>query len=186
MSEALHGFVEIVKTADKTSKIFQALDFLTKKDVLIGVPQEKSSREGQKITNAELAYIHSNGSPIRNIPARPFLEPSIQQPDTKEKIQKEFKQAINEVLQGNKDNIEKHLQRAGIIASGAAKNWFTNPENNWSPLAQSTLKAKIRKFKKNHKTKYKKLISEGLEPEFTPLIDTGELRKSITYVIRDK
>ena len=52
-----------------------------------------------------------------------------------------------------------------MLAQSAAQNWFENPKNNWVPNAKSTIKKKGSNI---------------------PLVDTNELRKSITYVLRDK
>ena len=72
-----------VKETGKGVELKSALAFLKSSRVLIGIPQAASSRRGE-ITNAELAFIHTHGSPINRIPARPFLEPAIE--ETKEQL----------------------------------------------------------------------------------------------------
>ena len=54
------------------------LDSLSEYVILIGVVQKDTTRKkvvaSVGLTNAELMFIHENGSPMRHIPARPDLE----------------------------------------------------------------------------------------------------------------
>lgn len=146
--------------------IDKSLGNLTKMEVLVGIPQEKSSRpkEGDGITNAELLYIHTNGSPLKKIPARPVIEPAIEQTAIRNAIAEELKKAVQYALDGEFDNMKICFERAGMIGQNAARDWFTNPNNHWAPNKPSTIKGK---------------------GSSNPLIDTGEMRKAITYVVRD-
>lgn len=158
-----NAVVKIVKQLDNENKLEQQLKELKKLSVLVGIPQEKASRPelGEKVNNAELAYIHTNGSPIRNIPPRPIIEPAIK--DSKEQIGDQLAKAAKATLDG-KDG-KPYLEKAGIIGQNASRGWFTNPKNGWQPNSPLTISKK------------------GSDK---PLIDTGELRKSITYVVRKK
>lgn len=155
---------------NKVKQVKQTLNTVIKKDVLVGVPQEKSSRpeEGEEITNAELMFIHTNGSALRNIPQRPVIEPALE--DDRETISKIMKSALQALLNGDEQEYLKQLEIAGLEAQSASQDWFDNPKNGWPPNSPRTIRAKIKKG--------------STEPK--PLIDTGELRKSIVYVIRDK
>jgi hypothetical protein len=53
--------IKVTTKVDNTAKVVEALKKLRDLDVLVGIPQEKSSRQGQHITNAELAFLHSKG-----------------------------------------------------------------------------------------------------------------------------
>ena len=67
---------DMVKFTQKMSNVYiakKAYEFLVSHDVLVGIPQETSPREGEDVTNAELLFIHTNGSPIRNIRPRMSL-----------------------------------------------------------------------------------------------------------------
>ena len=143
------------------------LDLIKSEDVLVGIPQAKASRAelGEKINNAELLFIHTNGSPIRNIPARPVIEPAINEKTTKLTIMEHFKSAVVAAFEGNQQEFRTQLEIAGMVAQNAARAWFTNPANGWAPNAPATIKAK---------------------KSSRPLIDTGEMRKSIIYVVRRK
>lgn len=137
------------------------LDF-SKLDLLVGVPQEKTEREGnsEPITNAELMFIHTNGSPIRNIPKRPTIEPTIE--ENKKRISDMFKKAVNKVL-NNKGDGRADLEKIGIWTVNKIKAKFGS--DDLIPNAPATIAKK------------------GSD---RPLIDTGQLRNSVTYVIRRK
>lgn len=156
-------FADVIATDEALKKVEAAVKELKRHEVLVGIPQEKSSREGSKgkATNAELLFIHTNGSPIRNIPARPVLQPAIE--DDKERVGEMLGKAIDAAASGDKERIVPELEKAGMYASGKCKAWFTNPSNGWKPNSPKTVKKK---------------------KSSRPLIDTGEMRKSITYVVK--
>lgn len=55
---------------DKLDAILDALRLLNRRDVLVGIPSDRATREaGAEINNAELGYLHSYGGTIR-IPER--------------------------------------------------------------------------------------------------------------------
>lgn len=154
-----------VKTAyDQIKRLNDGLKFIRETDVLVGVPQETSSREGS-ISNAELMYIHTNGSPINRIPPRPTIEPAIQEPETRAKLQQLLKDGITQALQGNVQAAESAYKKAGMYAVSAVQKKFT--DGSLAPNAPSTIRRK-----RKHST--------------MPLIDTGILRQSITFVVRKK
>jgi hypothetical protein len=135
---------------------------LVNADVLVGIPAEKTLRQGEPINNASLLFIHTHGSPLNNIPARPVLEPSIEK--NKKLITPHLGVAAKEVIQGHPEAAMRELDRAGMIAANGAKRYFTDPTNGWPPNAPSTIERK------------------GSD---RPLIDKGEMRRSITWVVRD-
>lgn len=95
------GFFANLISTDETLKAVEAsIAELKKHEVLVGVPQEKSSRQGGKATNAELLFIHTNGSPARGIPARPVLKPAIA--DDKERIGEMLGKAVDAATSGKK------------------------------------------------------------------------------------
>ena len=142
-----------------------SLDDLQHSDVLVGITEEANSRERQKggIGNAALLYIHTNGSPVRHIPARPVIEPAIKAEGNREIIAEQLKLAGKAILDKNANAAESHLRRAGKIGANVSKRWFTDPRNNWAPNAPSTIARK---------------------KSDQPLIDTGALRQAITFVVR--
>ena len=156
--------------------------------------KKKSSREGGKVTNAELAFIHSEGSPLNKIPPRPFIEPAIEDSENQEMISVELRKAVEAALDGNVDAVSKALVKAGIQGQNVVRDWFTNPKNNWAPNTPYTILQKIRKKKDSTSKAIVRYVDEGgklgdisgLEGLTQVLIDTDQLRKSVTYTIREK
>jgi hypothetical protein len=108
-------------------------------------------------------YIHTNGSPVKNIPPRPVIEPAIE--TSRPAIVSELGQAMAAVFAQEPTQARAHLEAAGIVGRNAAIRWFTDPRNGWPPNAPSTIARK------------------GSD---RPLIDTGQLRRAITYVVTEK
>ena len=189
------GTATVTKMGRGFAAMVGKVQALTKKEVLVGIPQEEAQRPGSYMANnAELLYVHTHGvrtpdmraamqgsinagmrysaahslyvkthgSPAYAIPPRPVLEPAIR--DSKEAIGKQIARAYRAAMHGDMAGAERGLALAGMVAQNAARGWFENPKNKWPPNSQRTIKAK------------------GSD---SPLIDTGEMRKSITYVIRD-
>lgn len=184
-------------TAKEYFDISNRIDVISQYDLLVGIPAETSSRSGGKINNAELAFIHTqgvskmkvareidkevkkgmkygearekvhamwileHGSPGYRIPPRPIIEPAIM--SKSDSINKMLSEALKSFLQGDFEAGERKLKSTGMYAQNIVRGWFTKPENNWAPNAESTIKSK---------------------GSSRPLIDTGDLRKSITYVFK--
>lgn len=155
--------VGLTKGGPGTRKLEAQLAALQRMEVLVGVPENKAPRRNEPINNAQLIYIHTHGSPIRNIPPRPIIEPALAH--DRVAITDQLKQANQAVLEDNTAQALAHLQAAGIEGRNACIRWFDNPLNGWPPNAPSTIRAKG----SSH-----------------PLIDTGQLRRSITYVVVEK
>lgn len=155
----------VVMKVDKLKKIAAAVAAAPGTQVLVGVPEEHAPREaGQPITNAELGYIHEFGAPEANIPARPFLFPGIR--EAKGRFSGYLKQGAKAAMEGDLAKIERALGAAGqAAASSVQKHITTGP---FAPLAAGTLAARRRRGRTGTR----------------PLIDTGQLRRSITWVLR--
>ncbi len=147
-------------------KMDRALKALVAQDVLVGVPEKTNRRKEPKVNNAMLAYIHDNGSPLRGIPAREFLRPGIK--TVQLEIAARFGQAGRKALEGNHQEVTKGLMDAGLIAQKAVRRKIT--VGPFKPLKASTLRARRRRGRKGT----------------SPLIDTGQLRQAINFVIRNK
>jgi phage gpG-like protein len=154
-------------TKDKTSVVLGAIEKIAQRLVLVGIPSETTERkDGEPINNATIGYIQENGAPAMNIPPRPFLVPGVA--DQSDRITEQLKKASQAQLDGNDARATQALNRAGLIGqSGARSKIQSGP---FVPLKPSTLAARRRRGREGTK----------------PLIDTGQLRNSLTYVIRDK
>jgi phage gpG-like protein len=155
-------FVKV--TRDDMKNVIENINAMTGKRVLIGIPDANAGRKDGQITNAALGYIHENGSPARNIPARPFLIPGVQEaaPRAIEALKKYAAQGLTDP-----EAVNKGLNAAGLIAQAAVKNRIVNSVG-FAPLAPVTIAQRRRKGKQGSK----------------PLIRTGQLLNSITYVVK--
>jgi|HubBroStandDraft_5_1064220.scaffolds.fasta_scaffold116061_3 hypothetical protein len=186
-----------VKQTRQEAKLIADVQGLASLSVLVGIPEKTTERKGGEITNAQVLflntkgvratdmrrivrakmnkgatyneatqmYLHSHGSPLMQIPQRPLLEPAIEEPDNKKAITDQLEKAGKAVLDGKKADAMKFLNLAGQEAVNRVRAWFTDARNGWAPNAPSTIKAK---------------------GSNRPLIDTGALRKAVSYVIRGK
>jgi hypothetical protein len=119
----------------------------------------------QAVTNAELLFIHTKGSPLKRIPARPVLEPAVKADGNREPIARELAASAKASLAGDKQEAVRRMERAALVGQNAARRWFTDPRNGWAPNAPSTIRRK------------------GSD---RPLIDTGALRAAIVGVVREE
>jgi phage gpG-like protein len=165
--------MSVTVTQDFTQQL-QAIIARFKNDVvLVGVPAEDSSRnpsDGGKglpdeITNAQLLAIHELGSPANNIPARPVLKIGIRL--AQEAIAQEFKKAAQNAFKTGA--LDTYYNRAGAIAANSVKRVFVD-QTELVPLSARTLAQRK---------------AEGFQGE-KALIRTGQLRNSITWVVRSK
>lgn len=168
----LNPKIKVIEGIDRTGDLKKSLAALTKRQVLVGVPQAQAQRKqgNNRVNNAALAYIHDNGSPQQNIPQREFLRPGIK--NSQEQIALRFKQTARKALNGNLEDIEKGLTGAGLIAQKSIRKKIT--DGPFAPLKPATIKARTRRHKGRNSIKV------------TPLIDTGQLRQAINFVIVDK
>ena len=174
-------------------RILEALKKLSEDELLVGVSADTAgSGRGEDINNAELAYIHTNGvraadmkaetdraveegtpyplalqayikehgSPAYRVPPRPFLEPGIEK--HLDMVESGMKAALLDVLDGGDGRAQR--ERLGATMAAKVQAYFQE-DNGWPPNAPSTIKKK---------------------GSAQPLVDTGALRQSITYIIRPK
>lgn len=162
------AIVDIEVTYDGFKQMMNGLDWIENSGVYVGVPEDESSREDEEITNAELLFIHTNGSLINNVPARPVVEPAIKNDSAR--LSKMLGQAFVYALSGDFSRASDQLKKTGMRGQKVVRAWFTNPKNNWPPNSPGVATAKRKKG--------------STDPR--PLIDTGELIRSITYVIYER
>ena len=139
---------------------------LTNKRVLVGVPASTTERDDSPLTNAELGMIHEFGAPEANIPARPFLGPGVE--GAEEKLTQQMEKAAVAAVQGSTGDIDAALDAIGLTAQSAVRAKIT--EGPFQPLAPDTIANRLRRGRTGDR----------------PLIDTGKLRQSLTYVIRGR
>ena len=152
---------------NRTADVLKGLKLLTETRVYAGVPATKAGRdetEGQPVNNAELMYIHEFGDPVSNIPARPVVRPAIEK--AQREIVAQLRNAGGDALSGKLDNVPKRFEATGLIAQNAMRERITT--GPFVPLKPATIAARKRRGRTGTK----------------PLIDTGQLRRALTYVVR--
>lgn len=172
-------------TKKNLSDVLAGVRALAGSEVLVGVPEDTTERGDEDgITNAALAYIHDNGSPEAHIPARPFMLEGIKAAETQ--IEGHLSGAMRAAMRGNVVAAEGQMHAAGLVAQLSIQNRIN--EGIPPPLAEATLKKRAAKGRKGAALELQRR-AKGLDPVIgmqlaKPLIDSGEMRKSIKYVIR--
>jgi hypothetical protein len=173
---------------NKHADVMRALNLLANTRVMVGVPAEHAVRnpepgeKGAPPNNAELAYINEHGCPATHIPPRPFLKSAIA--GIAGEIDQSLRRAAEYAMQGRPEAVEKSFMALGLLAQDAARKKIN--EGVPPPLSERTLQTRAARGRKGAKKELKRR-GEGMLPsiEFAkPLIDTGQLRNAITFVIR--
>lgn len=156
-------------TTDRVAELFKAVDDLVKSKVLVGIPDtgaERQPEEGEKgapITNAQIGYLMEHGAPEICLPARATLVPGVEK--AMDKIEPRLAKAAQCAINGDAAGVEANLMAAGILGQSAVRAEIT--DGTFAPLAERTIKARLRRGKTSDK----------------PLIDSGQFRQSVTYVV---
>lgn len=150
-------------------ELFQRVLALDSAKVHVGVLAEKggnAQHAGSKMTLVELAAVHEFGSSDGHIPERSFIRSTLYVRSADE-LARKVEAAAKLVVSGKLD-ANKALNLLGTFAASEIKNTITQNEADgygeygYPPNADSTIKAK---------------------GSSVPLIDTGQLKNSITYAV---
>lgn len=151
---------------DRVADVLKSVKALTSKEVLVGIPSTTAGRDDTPINNAEIGYLMETGSPAQNIPERPFLVPGVE--NAQDKFIPHLKAAGLSALEGKTAMIDRDFDRAGFVAANAVKAKIT--DGPFTPLSPKTLQKRRAKGRTGER----------------PLIDTGQLRRAVTHVVRKK
>jgi hypothetical protein len=155
--------------------------------ILFGVPRETAllrsndtrhdnkSLDKPTYNNAEILSLMEHGSPLSKIPARPLLRP----------VLKKHEEAINNallgisiaLLQGDRKTADTEMERLALRIEGWGKAFFVDSDNHWAPNSPITIHGG---WMRNH-ISGKPIYIKGKQSN-RPLIDTGDLRKSIKAI----
>lgn len=150
--------LEIVKRLREITERAKQLNNIS---LNVGIPSDKNEREKSvEVTNAELGIIHEFGAPERGIPERSFMRSTAK--EESKNVAKLAEIQIKESLNG---------EISAYDAFSVIGNYL-----------QVKIVDKITdgNFEENTKETIKRKKSSK------PLIDTGQLRASITYEIKEK
>lgn len=156
----------VLKQLQAPTKIIEQLNDY---QIEIGVITKDSKRKkvaSVGLTNAELMYIHENGSPQRNIPRRPVLEMTINW-CRKNLIDKTLDKIVDNVYLNNWtfEEVIQELNKMCVRMENYCRKIIYSNDGRLAPNAPSVAAKK----KGNH-----------------PLFDTGQLARSITCRIVKK
>ena len=159
-----------------------------KTEVLVGIPRATAMREGDEISNAEIALINERGDPSRRIPPRPFMQPGIER--AREKVSTIMAEGVAQLAKGG--TLRPAAERVGLTCQASIRGVFT--DNDWKPLSQRTIMARAERtvakrkgFADKSEQQQRNMLGKELARRANdrPLIDTGALRQSITYVVSE-
>ena len=138
--------------------LIQRMKDIGKPKVYIGVPSSKNSiHKDSKINMATLLAIHALGVPTRNIPQRDPIRPPLMA--NSKRYTQLMAQGFSNALK-DKEKIAQVYEKIGLVASNDVKEYFVM--GDFEPLKQKTIDRK---------------------GSSKPLIDTSELRNSITWEV---
>lgn len=155
---------------DKLKVFERRIRAMCEEKVLVGIPQKTTQREDDPYTNAQIGYLMENGSTDGHIPKRASLLPGVQ--SAQEQISAILKNANLAAIQGDMAAFHSFLNAAGLLAVNAVQAKIT--DGPFVALAKSTLLARERR----------RAATGGKSVSLVPLIDTGQFRRAITYIIR--
>ena len=175
---------------DRTKAVLTSLEGLSKAVVLVGIPEANGARKDDDqgpVSNAQLGYIHEFGSPAANIPARPFLIPGVE--SAQARFTPHLRNAATAALEGDPGRMRASLHTAGAIARDEVK--LTLNTAGYEPLKDSTLRARARRAGSSIAAAAQRELdsrAEGNPPsdEVRPLVETGQMRNAITYVVTNR
>lgn len=145
------------KYAGGVKGLLERIAALGEPKVYIGIPSSNNARQGAS-NNATIAAVHEMGAPSRGIPARPFLIPTMER--NAEKYTTLMAQGFRNALQ-DKEKAAEVYEKIGLVASSDVKDYIVSGQ--FVPLKQSTIDRK---------------------GSSKPLLDTGEMRNSISYEVK--
>jgi hypothetical protein len=162
---------------DTDNKALDALANQLKKSksyVKVGLPD--SDHEGSHLTIAQIGIKHEYGDPDDNIPERPFLAVSLKK--AKARLVAVNRKSLKSLL-NNKITFATALELMGVVGQGIVQAYISEA-SNFKPLSERTIAAR-RARRKNPKSSNTKFAGVN-----NPLIDTGQMRASLTYEVVEK
>lgn len=167
-------------TISRSGAIAKAIRELADVQVMVGIPKKTASRTGSQASNALIGYVLEHGVPKHNLPPRPFLVPGVR--NARAYTKAGFKKAARYAMAGNQQAMQAQLAAIGTNAAVAVK--LKMRQGPFAPLAPRTIAARQRKLLHTKKLSAQE-VAAGFQ-DIRPLIDTGKLLASITWVIRKR
>lgn len=175
----------------KATGVLNALSKLKRRSVLVGIPSysDKNNRtDTSAIPNARIGFINEFGDPRRNIPARPFLRPSIR--EQQKAISAKFKAAGKAATKGDAEEIERILQGLALSVPAEVQAYIlrglspplspiTLANRNAARLTKSQRDAEIEELMRRAGVDTGNMKDTPTDRLNLPLVNTGQLLRSI-------
>ena len=179
-------------TRDQVEDVLKAVRQLVSVEILVGIPGENAERQPapgaspSPISNVQIGLISEFGSPAQNIPARPFLVPGVRDalPALLPKLKRAGQLALD--FKGPVP-VTQALIGVGIAAASAVQMKITT--GPFQPIADATKRARLYRkmgYRNASEARKQKMMAKWMAGDFKPLLDSGAMRASVTFVIRPK
>ena len=169
----------LTENLQQQEKVDEALSFLMKTVVAVGIPPENDSHSGP-FSASQLLALHESGCPLNHMPARPVMVPALSDPETRQAMSDALLSSLTAALSGNLPAVQAGLDQAGQLGANALKNYITSG-GHLAPNAPITLSGGWMRNRKSGKPVHISGKSSAL-----PLYDTGQLVAAFGYKIKDK
>ena len=141
-------------------EVYGFFKFLGQYQIQVGVFSSKTKRKetyNVGLTNAELMFIHENGSPLHHLPERPVLDMTIKYGQSL--LPSTIHKAVDAYVTSGESGAKKEFDKLCLRMENYARDIIYSNDGRLKPNAPSVAERK----KGNH-----------------PLFDTGQLARSIT------
>ena len=175
---------------DRLNSLLRQLRTQRGKAVSIEVGFFESARYEDGTSVPTVAAIHQFGAPNRNIPARPYFTNAMEhiEREVRRMVLGDLRQQTRALGTGGAVRAPRIddglLNQIGAKAAGIIQQSIVDISR--PPLSQKTIEARRNRGKGKRRTKGRgrrvRVSASGLGP--TPLIDTGFLRRSVTWKVR--
>lgn len=187
---ATKGHLKVSK--DQVSAIRDSIRALADREVLVGFPEDTSQRQDDPTgpTNAALGYIHDHGAPEQSIPARPFMIPGMRA--VRDRVTSMLQRTAKRVvIDKSALNVDMEMEKVGLVVATSIKREIN--EGVPPPLAEATLRGRMARGPGSSVAQgafWELAWRDAGAPASTeiakPLIDTGQLRNAVNFVVRSK
>ena len=162
---------------DVIERVKAAQRFMASVEIEIGLPDGAGGGGGDGISNVQLAFILTNGSPVNHNPPRPFLEPALADEKVRQIIGRHMKAAVVAVLKGDEGAARAELEKAGQAGEDGVKDYMAS--GSFAPNSPFTISGGWMRNRVSGKP-----FHADPKGSSKPLIDTGNLQGSITHVVK--
>lgn len=165
---------------------------LARKRLLVGIPMEADQLTATRVGgttfgNVSRGYVFEFGSPATNMPARPHLVPGVQK--AMSDIEPRLRAAAQAALTGDDSGVDGYLGQAGQSAVNSVKGLITaklSPDIQPASYLQRITGHSGRQRRARRRGQSMMELARQEASQATPLVDTGNYRDSIQWVIRDR